>query len=217
MLNFDFLKDRYDFELRRNDQLNSSLPLPVGVLTALGGLIAVMARSFSYRSPTLAAIFIAFLAADVLVFFVCLVFLSFAYHRHSYVYLPLLQELEDANLKWREVSAQTHVDGLDEAFILNLRALIIQAADWNTRNNDARIRHLYWARIALFSVLVLTALAGLPYVADQTRFVMSSDQVPKPTQTQPTSVPKLPPFPANRIIKDGSSPKRMTPVKTAKT
>ena len=205
MLDFDFLKDRYDFELDRNERLNSSLPLPVGVLTALGGLVAVMARSFSYRDPTLTMIFIAFLASDVLVFFVCLVFLAFAYHRHSYVYLPLLQELEDAEKEWREFYTHAHVEGADEDFADNLRARIIQAADRNTRNNDDRIKHLYWARIALFSVLALTALAGLPYVADQVRFVMPAQQAPKPAQTQPTSAPRKPSFPENRVIKDGGS------------
>ena len=209
MLDFDFPKDRYDFELHRNDQLNASLPLPIGVLTALGGLIAVMARSFSYRNPTLTTIFIGLLAADVLAFFVCLVLLAFAYHRHNYVYLPLLQELEDANKEWRELSAFAHVESLDEVFTDNLRARIIQAADSNTLNNDDRIQHLYWARIALFSVLMWTALAGLPYVADQVRFVMPAEQAPKPGQTQPTSAPKPRPFPQNRIIKDGGSPTRV--------
>ena len=47
--NFDFLKDRYDYELKRKDQITAALTLPVGVLIALGTVMAAMARSFSYR------------------------------------------------------------------------------------------------------------------------------------------------------------------------
>ncbi len=31
-MDFEFLKDRYDFELTRKDELTSALTLPVGVL-----------------------------------------------------------------------------------------------------------------------------------------------------------------------------------------
>jgi hypothetical protein len=48
---FAFLKDRYDFELGRKEKLTGALTLPVGVLSGLGGLIAAMARSFTYVDP----------------------------------------------------------------------------------------------------------------------------------------------------------------------
>ena len=82
---------------------------------------------------------------------------------------------------------------------------IIDAADRNTRNNDARSGLLHWARVALFTVLFLTALAGIPYVADQVRFVMPR---PEPTtqapQPQPqNTTPQPPPAPPNREIREG--------------
>ena len=46
--NFNFQKDRYDYELKRKDQITAALTLPVGILIALGAAIAAMARSFSY-------------------------------------------------------------------------------------------------------------------------------------------------------------------------
>jgi hypothetical protein len=52
-LDFTFLKDRYDFELQRNEQLTTALALPVGILGGLGGLLALMIRSFAFRNdPT---------------------------------------------------------------------------------------------------------------------------------------------------------------------
>lgn len=43
----EFLKERYDFELQRKEQLTSALTLPVGVLSGLGGLMTAMVRAFS--------------------------------------------------------------------------------------------------------------------------------------------------------------------------
>ena len=40
---FDFLKDRYDYELKRKDQITAALTLPVGILIALGAAMATMA------------------------------------------------------------------------------------------------------------------------------------------------------------------------------
>ena len=55
-----------------------------------------------------------------------------------------------------------------------LRALemrIIEAADENTKNNDRRSdRYLYRARLAIFVMLGLTAIMGIPYVVDQVRY-----------------------------------------------
>ena len=48
---FDFLKDRYDYELQRREQLTAALTLPVGVLTILGGAMAAMARQET-QTPT---------------------------------------------------------------------------------------------------------------------------------------------------------------------
>lgn len=93
-LDFEFLRNRYDYELQRKEQLNASLNLPVGLLGGLGSLLALMARAFSYRDPVLTWMFAPFLIAAVVSFFSCLVQLARAYHRQKYVYLPLLQDLE---------------------------------------------------------------------------------------------------------------------------
>jgi hypothetical protein len=93
-VNFEFLKDRYDFELQRKEQLTEALAFPVGVLGGLGSLIALMVRSLPGRHPVLVAFFWALTAADGLAFVVALVFLAGAYHRQTYKYLPLLADLE---------------------------------------------------------------------------------------------------------------------------
>jgi hypothetical protein len=77
---FDFLKNRYDYELQRKEQLTTALTLPVAVLTGLGGAIVAMARSFSYRDALVTWLFSPVLVADGIAFFVCLVYLARAYH-----------------------------------------------------------------------------------------------------------------------------------------
>lgn len=169
---FDFLKNRYDHELQRKEQLTAALTLPVGVLGGLGSLIALMARSFSYRDMLLTWSFGPIVGAAVVAFFVCLVYLARAYHRQTYVFLPLLTDIDNSReefLKFAPLMAGGEAEVLDE-FENQLRRRMINAADRDTQTNDERSRLLHLARLALFAVLFLTAVAGLPYVVDQLRF-----------------------------------------------
>lgn len=56
------------------------------------------------------------------------------------------------------------------------------------------------------------AFAGIPYVADQVRSHMPTQNAPKPDPTQAASVPQRPSFPQNRVIKEGRDP-QVTPKK----
>jgi hypothetical protein len=57
-----------------------------------------------------------------------------------------------------------------EEFEKQMRGRMIDAADHNTQTNDERNGLLNRARVALYAVLLLTAIAGVPYVVDQVRF-----------------------------------------------
>ena len=143
ILDFDFLKNRYDFELDRKDKLTAALTLPVDVLSGLGSLLAVIARSFTYRDPVLTRLLLLAFAASLLAFTACLLLLGGVY--------------------------------------------------------------LAQARIGLFCLLAFAAFSGFPYVIDQVRFAMPTQQAPKPTQTQPAAAPQKPSFPENRVIKEGGN------------
>jgi len=171
-MDFEFLKNRYDFELQRKEQLTAALTLPVAVLSGLGGAIVAMARSFTYMGDLLTRVFLVALGLDLAAFFVCLVLLAFAYHRQRYRYLEHLARLE----AWKDDYATSlqaqgfSTANLNTTIKEHLRDRIIDAADRNTDNNDARSEMLYWGRIALFAVLFFTAFAGVPYVFDQVRY-----------------------------------------------
>ena len=145
--------------------------LPVGILGGLGGLLALMARSFTYHDPVLIWLFAPSLVLAGCAFLACLIQLARTCHRQISMYLPLLQELEDWEEELRQFNSylESSGGGKEETFEAQLRKRIIQAADRNTANNDERSRLLFWARIALLATLSLTALAGFFLVVDQVR------------------------------------------------
>ena len=211
-LTFAFLKDRYDRELARKQELTSALTLPAGVLSGLGGLIAVMTRTFSYRGTHLTSTFLVTVSVDGVAFVACLVYLALVYHRQKYRYLPLLDELELSRAEF-EAYYLNDVERAEEEFTAQVRRRIIEAADINTERNDEKSKYLYWARTMLFAVLVLTAVAGATFVIDQVRYPVprTSDQAPSqntpsqgtPSQQTPSGPP--PQVPPNREIREGGS------------
>jgi hypothetical protein len=167
-MKIEFLKERYDFELARKEQLTSALTLPVGVLSGLGGLMAAMARSFAPKTLWLTIPFGTAFAVDVVAFFFCLVYLARAYHRQKYIYLPLLAELQD----WEDAFIGLHsyeaaMGKAEGAFEKHISERMIEAADRNTANNEHRSGLLHRARVALFAVLICTTAAGVVYVVNQ--------------------------------------------------
>lgn len=215
-LDFDFLKSRYDFELQRREQQTASLGLPVGVLGGLGSVMALMTRSLTWSDARVIAVFAPLLALDVIAFVVCMVYLSRVYHRQTYVFLPKLADLEDALAEWREFYQDAKVPGTADGdfFEHEFRRRIIDATDRNTDINDERSALLYWARVWLLTVLWITTLAGIPYVADQVRHPMprpgttQQQPAPQPTTAPQNTRPQPPPFPPNREIREGDIPRR---------
>jgi hypothetical protein len=169
-LDFEFLKDRYDFELQRKEQLTTALSLPVGVLGGLGSLLAVMVRSYSFRNDAASWIFGLTIASAICSFFGCMIQLARAYHRQRYKFLPLLRELDEKLEEWRAFYSDAGYPGAEEDFFNHeLRTHIIEAADRNTENNDARSSLLFWARVWLFWLLGSATIAGIVFVAIHAR------------------------------------------------
>jgi hypothetical protein len=144
-MDFEFLKDRYDFELARRESLTSALTLPVGMWTAL---------------------FLPCLGADVAAFVVALCFLALAYHGQNYGYLPRLGELRADEEEMQRYFEENGGDQelAHEEFMRQLERRIIEAADKSAMSNDRRATYLHRARQSLFTVSMLTFLTGLVFV-----------------------------------------------------
>lgn len=172
MFDFKFLQDRYDFEFARKEQLTSALTMPIGVVSGVGGLLAAMVKSFSFPDSMLWWFFVIPMVADALSLVVCLWFLAKAYHMQTYVYLPLLKDLDEVRDEFSEFNRYVEATGgtVEETFAGDLRRRIIDAADANTTTNEKRSEILRVARLWLFAVLWLTAFTSVPYIADRVRF-----------------------------------------------
>ena len=222
----DFLKDRYDYELKRKEQITAALTLPVGILIAVGAAWVAMFQSFSYTDGYLMWFFLLFLGLAAVAFVVCVVYLGRAYHRQTHWQLPQLSELK----KFRKTSRgmfkqiylrefygekeypgkeQSLIQAADDLFQNDLEMKIIEAADKNTKNNNIRSdRYLYRARRWIFRVLILIAITGVIYGVNQVRYEMTSKDT-KPTQPPVTPAqvkiikPQLPEFPKNLQIREG--------------
>ena len=183
--NFNFQKDRYDYELKRKEQITAALTLPVGILIALGAAWVAMARSFSYTDGYLKWFFLLSLSLAGVAYLLCVVFLGLAYHRQTYWYLPLLSELQTPRELYKQIylrgpynqkgswdiDSSQEEQAVDDFFQHELEPQLIDAADKNTKTNDRRSDfYLYWARVAIFVVLISIAITGIPYVLDQVRY-----------------------------------------------
>jgi hypothetical protein len=167
-MDFNFLKDRYDFELERQEKLTNALTLPAGVLTGLVGGLSILAHNFSYEPRVLTPLFVVLLASDAIIGLVCLAFLGVAYHGREYEYLERLGILYRAEQEWFAWYAAIDGSAADAAkdFSDQLEQGMIKAADRNALSNDQRTGFLYQARVWLFMLLFFSTLTGLAYVAD---------------------------------------------------
>ena len=109
---FDFLKGRYDAELKRKEQITTALTLPVSVLVVLGALMIAMAQSFSYMDGFLTCLFLIFLGLAAFAFLICVVYVGRTYYPRPYMYLPLLNKLQTS----RELCKSNYL-GLYKALI----------------------------------------------------------------------------------------------------
>ena len=186
---FDFLKSRYDNELKRKEQITTALTLPVSVLFILGALMIAMAQSFSYMDGFLTCLFLIFLGLAAFAFLICVVYVGRTYYPRPYMYLPHLGDLHKTRVAWQEHykqaslgesykqigsygrSSPQHEEYVDDLFQRSLEMRMIEATDENTKINNTRSnRYLHSAWVALFSVLGSIAIAGGLYVLDQVRY-----------------------------------------------
>ena len=99
-----------------------------------------------------------------------------------------LVQWEDENREFLDYVKRTGGAANDGDLPSYVRMRIIEAADRNTLSNDERSSLLYWARVWLFAVLTLTALDGIPYIADQVRY--SNARAGKSTTSATVDTPK---------------------------
>lgn len=167
-MKLDLLKELYFFELNRKQQLESSLVLPVAVLTGLGGAVFSFAKSFRYGSNMKTYVFVAALLGATVSLMWVVFYLIRMTHRFTYEILPSSSELlsfyESNRDYYRTVGAEFKAD---EDFDRELRRAYAKANTKNSQNNVSKAGFLYRAQMGLVSGALFLGVSAIPYFVDE--------------------------------------------------
>lgn len=162
-----FYETLYATELKRKEELRTALTLPTGILTVLGGVIAIYLREIGSAIAAGAGTSGSTAALGVFVFLLIISFLVTvghllsSYHDYTYDYVPYATDLEQAYQEYVD-----HFDTLEEAdseFEASVLASLISAQRKNAFNNDSKSSKLHEANQTLVYCLVLALICSVPY------------------------------------------------------
>jgi hypothetical protein len=167
-MNFAELAQKHYFhEVARRNDLNSSLGIPLGILTALFAAIATMATSISSpfnlaRIILLLTSALATLAGLVSIYFFVKSYLGYMY-RHPTSMEPLRA--------WREqiIANGDTEQYADEQVDRVMTKQYSEAAELNSKNNDDKSGYIHRAGVSLVICLVLVLLSSIPYIYVKTK------------------------------------------------
>lgn len=167
-MDFELLREQYAFELSRKQQLESSLTLPVAVLTALGGVAFSYGKSFTYARNIKTVMFSVALLGAILSFTTVFYHLIKATHRFKYEVIPssmeLLKYYEEAKEYYTIVGAPFQADG---EFEHRLKRAYATASSKNRHNNISKAAFLYRANMGLVAGAIFLALCAAPYLVNE--------------------------------------------------
>ena len=167
-MNLELLREQYSFELSRKQQLESSLTLPVVVLTGLGGVAFSYGKTFSYSRNLQTLLFSVSLLGAILSFICVFYYLVRAAHRFMYEVIPSSLELlsyhEEVKRYYQSVGVpfQAEID-----FESRLKKAYAEASSKNRQNNISKAAYLYRANMGLVVGAVFLALCAGPYLANE--------------------------------------------------
>lgn len=184
-----FYKDRYQIEIARKAEIATAISVPLGVVSLLFGLLAVMAKDLRWplaplESAVFAVIFTSAFAGVVVVFFL------FAAHTgYRYAFFPTAEQLRkqyDDGVAAHKAAGQSDDDAAKKSeaeTLTEIEAMYIQLSSENAVLNERKAKQLRKANLALMAAVALGLIAGALYVVSS----MGS-----PTPTQRVEVVKLP-------------------------
>lgn len=222
----DFYKEMYYFELKRKDTLNSSLGLPIGIVTILAGGVLYYVQNLPALSLDVWTIvfFVTFLLSSICLAAATL-FLILALWNHEYSYLPTSSEIEvyrKALVQYYEQNP-TVIPGLEEDFHSFLCSQLCKHVEQNTRSNDSKSGYLHDGLGWVIGAIVFLAVSIGPFYKIQPaekrvqkvevlNFTPSkegkvmSEKDAGGSGTGSQKPPPKPTSPSGRVIKEGQQP-----------
>ncbi len=181
----EILREHYFFELNRKQQLESALALPVAAIAALIGILALYTKTILGATKADWHLIIPVGIAAVL-FLTGLILTIRAFYGYKY----------------SEIDAQgaaTHYDKLmkygaqigeapektEASFDGGLRGRYGEAVEKNRIQNQRRLWHLHWAKVALAATTIFLGYAAIPYFH---RYSANNGEVQKEEATGEVSV-----------------------------
>ncbi|MGH7770675.1 MAG: hypothetical protein ACREQA_00385 [Candidatus Binatia bacterium] len=159
-------KEMYYFELKRKDTLNSSLGLPIGIVTILAGGALYYVQNLPSLSLDVwtSVFFITFILGSICLAMATL-FLVLALWNREYSYLPTPSEIEayrKALLHYYEQNPNVP-PGPDEDFRRFLCEQFCRHVEKNTQSNDSKSGHLHVGLGWVIGAIVLFAVSIGPF------------------------------------------------------
>lgn len=173
MQKFEFYKSYYEDVLKEKEQINSSISLPITILTLLAAVIYNFVLNFKYEfEDTISYIFVILTLLNGVVFLITLIYIircysGFTSKKYSYKYLPYPKELK----KYYDSLTNEYKDAIEEqkdlaSYYLEETILeyYIEAGSYNAYLNSLKAYYSRMAKIFLIITLFITLLTLIPYV-----------------------------------------------------
>ena len=218
----ELYKEMYYFELKRKDTLNSSLGLPIGIVTILAGGVLYYVQNLPALSLDVWTIgfFVTFFLGSICLA-VATLFLVLALWNHEYSYLPTPSEIEayrKALVQYYEQNPAV-LPGLEEDFRSFLCLQLCKHVEQNTRSNDSKSGYLHVGLGWVIGAIIFLAVSIGPFYEIQPteqrvqkveviNLIPSKEKVmsEKDAGGSGKGPPPKPTPPSGRVIKEGTQP-----------
>lgn len=166
---FDFYQDYYFRALNRKNEINSSLSIPIGLITALVGGGSYLITNFEYRfSFWMTVAFLVAAMAGLIFLLLSIYNLIKAYtnfpDRYDYVFIADNEELEKyrQGLKAYYAAHPSQRDTSEEEFEQYLIAEMVKYTGANQKNNKRKTKFSYNCEKHLINALI-SIVISLPF------------------------------------------------------
>jgi len=158
---FEFIKDYYFRELNRRNEINGSLSVPIGLITALTGGVSYLLTNFDYHVKLWLTIFFVIATGAGLLFLICSVYnLIIAYsnfpHPYDYFLIADLDELEKYRVGLNEYYESTPAleNKSEKEWEDYIISEMVKNTGLNQRSNKKKFRFSYLCEKNLIRALI---------------------------------------------------------------
>jgi cbb3-type cytochrome oxidase subunit 3 len=171
---FDFFKETYFKEIERKTSIDSSLSIPIGIITIEGTVLSHMLLNFNYKDSWMnSVVFIVFILAAFVFLAITICRLIRTYHifnkGRQYKYLPFSQLLNDYYANLGDYYEKVESDGeirqnkLDNDYEDYLIRNLVECNKTNAELNDKKLYHLFLAKQSLIISILTVFICLFPY------------------------------------------------------